>query len=75
MRERTRVLLLSVTAAASMEFCAPPVPPTLPRDGSKVRIEQLWKEPNDLASTYMMYGPWGRKPAPDPGAVLHVCPK
>ena len=69
MRKRTRVLLLSVAAAASMELCAPPVRPTLPRDGSEVRLEQLWEEPYDLASTDMMYGPWGRKYAPDPSAV------
>jgi hypothetical protein len=69
MRKRTRVLLLSLTAAASMELCAPPVRPTLPRDGSAVRLEQFWEEPNDLASTEMRYGPWGREHAPDPSAV------
>jgi hypothetical protein len=69
MRKPTRVLLLSLAAAASMELCAPPVQPTLPRDGSAVRLEQLWEEPADLAATDMMYGPWGRKYAPDPSAV------
>jgi len=69
MRKRTRVLLLSLTAAASMELCAPPVQPTLPRNGGEVRLEQLWEQPDDVASADMTYGPWGRKYAPDPTAV------
>jgi len=64
-----RVAAVAATFFASFEFCAPPVKLFMPRDGSHVRLSQLWEEPNDLPSRDTLVGPWGRKHAPDPNAV------
>jgi hypothetical protein len=41
----------------------------MPRDGSEVRLSQLWEEPKDLPSRDVFGGLWGREHAPDPHAV------
>jgi hypothetical protein len=71
-RLRTKVLRVAAVSAtffASFEFCAPPVKQFMPRDGSEVRLSQLWEEPMDLPYRDLFNGPWGREHAPDPNAV------
>jgi hypothetical protein len=71
-RLRTKVLRVAAVSAtffASLEFCAPPVKQFMPRDGSEVRLSQLWEEPKDLPSRDLFGGPWGPEHAPDPSAV------
>jgi hypothetical protein len=71
-RLRTKVLRVAAVSAtffASFEFCAPPVKPFMPRDGTEARLSQLWEEPRDLESRDVFNGPWSPKYAPDPKAV------
>ena len=64
-----RVVAVSATFFASLEFCAPAVKPVLPRDGSEPHLGQFWEEPRDLESRDTFDGPWGREHAPAPAAV------
>jgi hypothetical protein len=64
-----RVAAVGATFFVSFEFCAPAVKPFTPRDGSEVRLEQLWREPENIAARDLFFGPWGAALAPDPNAI------
>src|SRR5829696_1510504 len=64
-----RIAAVAATFFVSFEFCAPAVKPFMPKDGSDVDPRQLWEEPKAIASRDMIYGPWGRRMAPDASAT------
>ena len=58
--------LLPVVLALYVPFCAPVPEPVTTRS---IKVESLWKPPDDVASINLYDGPWDRSHAPDPFAV------
>jgi hypothetical protein len=55
---------LALTLASCVRVKAPASQPSAPVSGAS-----LWKQPGDIASHDLFYGPWGREHAPDPNAT------
>jgi hypothetical protein len=53
----------------SVQFLNPSVQTTKPRDRRAAPLTQLWEDPGDVASRDVVFGPWGRKHAPDTHAI------
>jgi hypothetical protein len=64
---RPVALVMPVVFAVYFPTCAPKIKPTaLPKD---VHMDELWREPADLATRDLFYGQGGKDRAPDPDAV------
>jgi hypothetical protein len=65
-----RILMLAVPTVFAMYIptCVPrAVLPSVPP--GEARISELWRQPEDLATRDLFYGPWGPERAPDPEAT------
>ncbi len=62
-------LALPIVFAAYAPFCTPSVHPTAPRDVAQREMAEFWREPTNVPSADLVYGPWGKEYAPDPRAT------
>lgn len=71
---RLLMLMLPPLFAIYVPTCIPrAVTPTAAPDG--VRLEELWRQPEDLNAQDLRYGPWGVERAPDPDATYRFVEK
>ncbi len=62
-------LALPTVFATYMPFCAAPVHPTAAPVEARREMAELWRQPSNVASADVVYGPWGREHAPDRDAM------
>jgi hypothetical protein len=71
---RLLMLMLPPLFAIYVPTCIPrAVSPTAAPD--QVRLEELWRPPEDLNAQDLRYGPWGVERAPDPDATYRFVEK
>jgi hypothetical protein len=66
---RLAAIVAPTIFATYMPFCAPAVRPTAAPELAQKEMAELWREPHDLGSSDIFYGPWGVERAPDPELV------
>jgi hypothetical protein len=66
----TRSIAIPLVFALYHPFCTPNLRSTVPP--GEAHMSELWQRPQDVRSSDLLYGPWGRGRAPNPSARYRV---